>query len=88
MKTDRLRFITILGWLATTMTVVMYSSYMDQIHLNLNGAKGSIILPISTVFNCTLWASYGFLKKPRNWPIIVANIPGILLGLVTLITAL
>jgi uncharacterized protein with PQ loop repeat len=82
------RFITILGWMATIMTVVMYSSYTDQIHLNLSGTKGSVILPMTTTINCTLWAIYGFLKERRDWPIIVANVPGILLGLVTLITAL
>ncbi len=82
------KFITILGWMATTMTVVMYSSYMDQIHLNLSGAKGSVILPLTTTINCFLWAAYGFMKEKRDWPIIVANVPGIILGMVTLITAL
>ncbi|MDL2284368.1 SWEET family sugar transporter [Oxalobacter sp. OttesenSCG-928-P03] len=87
MKAGEHKFITILGWAATTMTVVMYSSYMDQIHLNLSGQKGSVILPLTTTINCMLWATYGWLKARRDWPIIVANVPGILLGLVTLFTA-
>ena len=70
------------------MTVVMYSSCMDQIHLNLSGTKGSVILPLATTINCTLWAAYGCMKEKRAWPIIVANVPGILLGMVTLSTAL
>ncbi|WAW09417.1 hypothetical protein NB640_09175 [Oxalobacter vibrioformis] len=60
------KFITILGWMATAMTVVMYSSCMDQIHLNLNGTKGSVILPLATTINCTLWAAYGCMKEKRD----------------------
>lgn len=81
------KVITILGWMTTTMTVVMYSSYLDQIYLNLSGTKGSVILPLTTTINCMLWATYGLMKEKRDWPIIVANVPGICLGLVTLVTA-
>ncbi len=78
---------TFLGWLATGMSVVMYASLLDQIALNLSGQKGSLILPIAIVFNSALWLAYGWSKLRKDWPIIVSNIPGILLGAVCTLTA-
>ena len=66
----------------------MYLSYIDQIRLNLSGEKGSVIQPAATVANCTLWLAYGALRERRDWPIMLANAPGILLGAIALITAL
>lgn len=77
-----------IGWIASFMAIAMYFSYIDQIRLNLSGQKGSVILPIITVINCTAWAIYGFYKEKKDWPIIVCNIPGIILGLATAITAM
>ena len=82
------RTITILGWIATVTAIVMYLSYIDQILLNLAGQKGSMLQPIATIVNCTLWTAYGATKQKRDWPIVVANGPGVVLGLATLITAL
>ena len=37
----------------------------------------------------TLWVFYGLLQQPkRDWPIVVANAPGIVFGLAAAITAL
>lgn len=77
-----------IGWFATLMGIAMYFSYIDQIRLNLSGQTGSIILPIITTINCVAWASYGSLKTAKDWPIIVANIPGIIFGIITAITAI
>jgi uncharacterized protein with PQ loop repeat len=77
-----------IGWMATTMAIIMFVSYIDQIRLNLSGQKGSVIQPAATIVNCIFWTAYGFLKEKCDWPIIVANIPGIVLGIVALITAL
>jgi len=68
------------------MAIAMYSSYLDQIRLNLSGRPGSIILPIVTVVNCTLWVTYGLLLEQRNWPIVVCNVPGIFLGAIAATT--
>ena len=81
------RAITALGWAASIMALVMFLSYGDQIALNLAGQKGSKILPLATMLNCGLWAAYGFLKPKRDWPIMVANVPGVVLAAVTLVTA-
>jgi uncharacterized protein with PQ loop repeat len=77
-----------LGWLASTMAVLMYVSYVDQIRLNLGGHKGSAVLPLVTVVNCGLWMAYGTLREHKDWPIIVANVPGIVLGVIAFVTAL
>ena len=77
-----------IGWFATFMAIAMYFSYIDQIRLNISGQTGSIILPIVTTINCISWTSYGSFKATKDWPIIVANIPGIILGFITFITAI
>ncbi len=77
-----------IGWFASFLAMMMYTSYIDQIARNLSGVKGSVILPIATVFNCGAWVLYGFLKPKRDWLIIVCNIPGVILGVITAITAI
>lgn len=77
-----------LGWVATLTALLMYGSYLDQIRLNLAGDKGSVVLPAATALNATLWFSYGFLRPRRDWPLMLANAPGIVLSLATLVTAL
>ena len=40
------------------------------------------------LLNCGLWVTYGVTKQKRDWPIIVANVPGVILGAVGLYTVL
>ena len=82
------RFIRRLGWAATAGSLAMYFSYIDQIERNLGGDKGSTIQPLATVANASLWLLYGIGQRPRDWPLIMANTPGVVLGLATLLTAL
>ncbi len=82
------RGILVLGWVATVTAIVMYLSYIDQIMLNLAGQKGSVVQPFATMVNCALWVGYGFLKNKRDWPIVVANAPGVVFGAAALVTAL
>lgn len=76
-----------IGWFASAMAMSMYFSYIDQVMRNLDGNKGSIILPIITTINCTAWVLYAGLKSKKDWPIIVCNAPGIALGIMTAVTA-
>ena len=82
------RTIQLLGWIATVTAVVMYVSYIAQIQLNLAGHKGSTVQPLATVLNCSLWVAYGLTKRSRDWPVALANAPGVLLGAITFATAL
>lgn len=77
-----------IGWFASLMAIAMFVSYIDQIRLNIGGHPGSVILSIVTAINCTAWALYGYFKIPRDWPIVLPNALGFMLGIGTLITAL
>lgn len=77
----------ILAIVATLTAVGMYVSYIPQIQNNLNGQPGSWLQPLVAAINCTLWMYYGLFKKNRDWPVALANMPGIVLGLVTFLTS-
>ena len=77
-----------LGWAATLGSMAMYFAYLDQIARNLHGERGSIVQPACAAGCCTLWLLYGWWRAPRDWPIVLANLPGIVLGAVTVVTAL
>ena len=78
----------IIGWMGTTLSILMYVSYIPQIIGNLNGNKTSFIQPLVAAINCTIWVVYGLFKKNKDLPIIFANLPGIVFGLIATITAL
>lgn len=82
------RYITILGWVATFTAICMYTSYIPQILANLDGNKCTPIQPLAAVINCSLWVSYGLLKEKRDYPVALSSVPGIILGIITFITAL
>ena len=79
-------FLRWLGWIATATAVGMFFSYIDQIRLNLSGEKGSLLMPLATVVNCSLWTTYGAMR--RDWPVAAGNFPGVILGAITFLTAL
>ena len=81
------KIINRIGWFASIMAIAMYFSYIDQIIRNLHGQQGSVILPITTTINCTAWTLYAGLKAKKDWPIIMCNVPGVILGIITAITA-
>lgn len=78
----------ILSVVATITAVGMYVSYIPQIQNNLAGNPGSPLQPLVAAINCTLWVAYGLLKKQRDWPVALANLPGIFLGLITFVTSI
>ena len=82
------QFINRVGWFASIMAILMFSSYIDQIRLNLNGSPGSVLLPIATTINCIAWVSYSLLKPEKDWPLFLCNILGVILGFITAVTAL
>lgn len=78
----------ILGWVATCTAMLMYISYFPQIMNNLHGNKSGFLQPMVAAINCTLWVCYGVFQEKKDWPIIIANTPGIIFGALAAITAL
>lgn len=78
----------IFGYLGSVLSILMYVSYIPQIMGNLSGHKTSFVQPLVAAINCTIWVIYGLFKKNKDLPIIFANLPGIVFGLIATITAL
>lgn len=82
------KFLSILGWVATATGMAMYISYIPQISENLSGNKGDWFQPMVAGINCVLWVGYGFIRKQKDWPIIITNFPGVVCGFLASFTAM
>lgn len=80
------KLITIIGYIASVLSVIMYVSYIPQIAANLSGHPAEVWQPLAAFVNCVFWTVYGFGCKPKQWPIVIANVPGIIFALATVIT--
>lgn len=86
---DRNKVFLVIGKIASVVSVLMYVSYLAQIASNLRGQKGNPIQPFVAALNSTLWVIYGWINPvKKDWPIIIANLPGIFLGFIAGITCL
>ena len=79
--------LTIMGWIGTALSVLMYISYVPQIMGNLQGHKTFFLQPMAAAVNCSIWTAYGLLKEKRDYPLSAANFPGVVFGLLATITA-
>ncbi|MGP1361642.1 MAG: SemiSWEET family transporter [Candidatus Fimenecus sp.] len=82
------KMLKIMGWIATGTAMFMYISYFPQIINNIHGHKSGFLQPMVAAINCTLWVSYGFFQKKKDWPLVAANIPGVIFGTMAAVTAL
>ena len=82
------KIVKALGSVAAVAAIVMYVSYIPQIIGNLHGNRGDYIQPLAAAITCIFWVGYGLLKKERDWPIAIANFPGVIFGLMAFLTAL
>ena len=86
---NQVKFMENLGKVATVTAVAMYVSYFPQIMNNLaHPGTGDWIQPLVAAINCTLWVAYGFVRKKKDWPIVIANLPGIVCGFLASFTAM
>ena len=85
---DKAKFEKVMGAIGTVTAVLMYVFYINTIINNLNGQKGDWIQPLMACINCIIWVSYGLFKEHRDWPVALANAPGIIFGFIAAITAL
>ena len=74
------KFFRILSIVATITAVCMYVAYIDQIQKTWGDATGPWLQPLVAGINCTLWVAYGLFKRERDYPVALANAPGIFLG--------
>ncbi|WP_245535199.1 hypothetical protein [Selenomonas infelix] len=44
-------------------------------------SSGGLDSAFVAFINCTMWVGYGFFKEHRDWPLVIANSPGIIFGL-------
>ena len=77
-----------IGRIASIFTIMMYVSYIPQIIANLNGHPVNILQPTVAAFNGFLWCAYALNKRHRDWAVFIGNFPGIIFGIITVITAL
>ena len=84
---SREKIVVIVGWVAAGFATLLFVSFIDQIRLNLGGAKGSILLPFAALLNCSAWVLYGSLKTPKDFPVILPNAIGVALSVATVLTA-
>ena len=82
------KVVRVIGYVASVLSVVMYVSYVPQIADNLAGHPGNPIQPFAAMLNCIMWSAYGLLKEHRDWPIVIANMPGVFLAATAFATAL
>lgn len=80
------RYIYIIGWIGTCTACFMYISYIPQIWDNLHGHVTPPLQPAVACLNCILWVYYAI--RIKDWPVMVANAPGILFGAIASLTAL
>ena len=81
-------FITVLGFVASALSVCMYVSYIFNMRDYITDPAAGHAFPIQTVVafvNCTVWTVYAFLLPKKQVPIIVANLPGIVVTAATVI---
>ncbi|WP_244501655.1 hypothetical protein [Sphingomonas gellani] len=46
-----------------------------------------MIQPACAAGCALLWMCYGLMRRDRDWPIVIANLPGVLLAGTTVVTA-
>lgn len=77
-----------IGRIGSVLSVLMYVSYIPQIMNNLNGNYSSPVQPLVAAVNCLIWVVYAVAKEKKDWPLFIANFPGIIFGLITFFTSL
>lgn len=82
------RQMALIGRLGSALSIAMYVSYVPQIINNLAGSKGNPLQPLVAAVNSLLWCLYAVMHKKTDWPILIANAPGIVFGLVAFLTAI
>ena len=85
---EKSKFFERIGWVGMVTSILMYVFYFRVIQQHLSGHPGDPLQPLMAGINCTLWVCYGLFKEKRDWPITIANAPGVVFGFIAAYTAL
>ena len=88
MKKNIKKRVDLIGWIATLTSIITATSIFDQIRLNLEGIRGSIIFPALAITNILLWATYLTFKNGIDRKIILVNVYAAIVQLINLLTAI
>nr|WP_235712390.1 SemiSWEET family transporter [Levilactobacillus brevis] len=50
------------------------------------GHPVSPLQPFTAAICAFAWVEYGWHRAHKDWPIIISNIPGVVLGIITVVT--
>nr|WP_315347007.1 SemiSWEET family transporter [Hoylesella enoeca] len=84
---EKSKFFERVGWVGMVTSILMYVFYFRVIQQNLSGHPGDPLQPLMAGINCTLWVCYGLFKEKRDWPITIANAPGVIFGFIAAYTS-
>ncbi|CAK8053569.1 SemiSWEET family transporter [Eupransor demetentiae] len=82
----RIKLLHVVSRVAIFACALMYISYISNIRDNLAGHPVDPIPAIMGLVNGVLWTAYGWLKTHKDWPLIIADVPGVIFCGLTLIT--
>ena len=85
---EKSKFFERIGWVGMVTSILMYVFYFRVIQQNLSGHPGDPLQPLIAGINCTLWVCCRLFKEKRDWPITIANAPGVVFGFIAAYTAL
>ncbi|MEE6682159.1 hypothetical protein PS409_08545 [Pediococcus pentosaceus] len=74
------------GELAVVLCILMYVAYIPEIVANFMGHPVSPLQPFTAAICAFAWVEYGWHRAYKDWPIIISNIPGVVLGIITVVT--
>ena len=77
-----------LGWIATCTAMLMYVSYFPQIMNNLHGMKSGFLQPTGCGNKLFIMGDIWVSARKKDWPLMMANLPGVFFGAIAAITAL
>jgi len=70
-----------IGSVASILAIIMFASLIEILASNAKGTSHIFVQPIATAFNCFFWSLYAYGR--RDWYLLVPNLLGCLLGIIT-----
>ena len=84
-KSSETKLAKVLGYIGTGLAILMFLSLFEVVRSNVVDHSHIFIQPLMTMLNCSIWSIYAILQREKF--VFWANIPGVFLGLLTLLSA-